>query len=484
MSDLDPTAWLGAGMVVGGVVAWLVLRGRIADAFRHGQAEAEADTAAASERAAAAERALAEAKAEAGARLAELEARAAKLTGENAVHLARAAELAARLEEERKAAAEKLALLEQAQRQLANEFKALSAESLRDNNRSFLDLARATFEKLQESAKGDLDGRAKAIESLVKPLHESLGKVQLATQEIEKTRAGAYAALSEQIKALAAGHERLGAETAKLATALRAPGVGGRWGEIQLKRVVELAGMLEYCDFTVQESLAGEEGRLRPDLIVRLPGGQRLAVDAKAPLQAYLDALDCTDETARLAKLQDHARQIRAHLQALGAKSYWERLERNGGTPEFVVLFLPGEIFFSAALQQDPALIEYGVDQRVIIATPTTLIALLRAVAYGWRQEQLARNAEQIATLGKNLYNRMRILAEHLAKVGEGLEGTVRTYNKAVGALETGVLPAARRFKELGAGTADDIPESPVIEAAPRVIQHDELLKLRRTGDA
>jgi DNA recombination protein RmuC len=312
------------------------------------------------------------------------------------------------------------------------------------------------------------------VELLVKPLHDTLEKVGVAVQDLEKQRLSAYSSLGTQVKQLQEGQEKLSSETARLANALRAPGVGGRWGEMQLKRVVELAGMLEHCDFTTQESFGESDDRVRPDLVVRLPGGKRVVVDAKAPLQSYLSALEATDEPTRALALKDHARHVRTHLQALGAKSYWDRLSQSGGAPEFVVLFLPGEIFFSAAMHQDPSLIEYGVDQKVIIATPTTLIALLRAIAYGWRHEQLTRNAEEIANHGRNLYNRLRIFTEHLSEIGMHLERSVRTYNKAVGALEGGVVPAARRFKDLGAGTAEDISLLEPIEVTPRTPRTEE----------
>jgi DNA recombination protein RmuC len=370
------------------------------------------------------------------------------------------------LGQERRSAAQALAQIEQGEQRLRDAFQALSAEALRENHQSFLALAKGTLGELHQGANHELETRQQAIESLVKPLQESLQQVDAKLHVVEKERREHYGQLTEQLRHVASAHEKLHSETHNLSKALRAPTVRGRWGEIQLKRVVEMAGMLEHCDFSVQETAAADDSRLRPDLVVRLPGGKRVVVDAKAPLEAYLAGIEASEESERRRSLVDHARQVRDHMTRLGSKKYQDQFDP---TPEFVVMFLPGETFFSAALEQEPTLIEFGVDQGVIPASPTTLIALLRAVAYGWKQESLARNAREISELGRELHARVARLSGHFVRLGSGLDRAVQAYNETLGSLESRVLVQARRFHELGASrSGDEIAELKPLDRSVR----------------
>ncbi|HOO57454.1 MAG TPA: DNA recombination protein RmuC [bacterium] len=381
-------------------------------------------------------------------------------------------EFETRLQEERKAANEKIAILDEAREKLSDAFKALSSEALKSNNQSFLELAKSTLEKFQETARGDLEKRQLSISDLIKPVRESLEKFDTRMNDIEKNRVGAYESLTQQVKSLMETQGELRNETGNLVRALRTPSVRGRWGEIQLKRVVELAGMLDHCDFYEQQSVNTEDGRLRPDLIVKLPGNKTIVVDAKTPLESYMDAVNTTDEKIKEKKLDDHARVIRDHVKKLGQKAYWEQFDT---TPDFVVLFLPGENFFSAALQKDPGLIESGVDNGIILSTPTTLITLLKVVAYGWRQESLSQNAREISELGKELYRRICTMGEHWERLGSSLDKSVEHYNKAVSSLERRVLVQARKFKELESGSESELRQLDSIDKTTSKLQAEEL---------
>lgn len=381
-------------------------------------------------------------------------------------------ELEVRLEQEKKAAAEKQALLEKAEVRLTDTFKALSAETLKSTQDQFLSLAKNSLKVQQQEATSEMEKRKVAVEQLVKPISLTLEKVQTQISESEKLREGDKASLKQQMVHIAEANQGLQRETQKLVKALRQPTGRGQWGEMQLRRVVEMAGMQEHCDFETQTTTTTDEGkRLRPDLIVKLPGGQQIVVDSKAPMDAYLDAIEADDDDQRAAAMARHAAQVRTHVQQLGSKNYQAQFDT---TPEFVVLFLPSEAFFSAALSEDSSLIEKGVDQGVILATPTTLIALLRAVSFGWRQEALAQNAREISAVGKELYSRLGAFAGHVQKLGRSLNSAVGDYNKTVGSLETRILTGARKFEELGAAPETaSIPETKGVEALPRDLRAD-----------
>ncbi|HXW34357.1 MAG TPA: DNA recombination protein RmuC [Acidimicrobiales bacterium] len=353
-------------------------------------------------------------------------------------------------------------------RQAAGQFAELSAAALQQNTEQFLALADRRMREAQQAAVADMDQRRVGIEQLFAPLREQLGRYEEGIRSLEKERQSAYAGLSAQVAQLNSTQDRLQQETRNLVTALRSPTTRGRWGELQLRRVVEMAGMLEHCDFEEQVTTQVEEGRLRPDLVVRLPGRKQIVVDAKVPLQAFLDANDAIDEEGRRAHLANHARQLRAHVDALGKKAYWQQFE---SSPEFVVAFVPGDQLLGTALEHDPSLLEHALVSRVLLATPTSLIAVLRTVAHSWQQENLADNAREVQSMARDLYKRMATFGEHLGRVGKGLSGAVDSYNRAVGSLERSVMPQARRFHELGvvSDAEKTMPELEPVDCATRV---------------
>ncbi len=388
-------------------------------------------------------------------------------------------QLQGELARERELAAERQRMLGEAEKRFADSFEALSARALKSNNESFLELARTALAGQQSEGQMGMALQTKEMESLVKPLDETLRKVDEQLRAIEKDRAGAYQSLLDRVKELGETQEALRSEAGRLVSALRTPVQRGLWGEMQLRRVVELAGMVEYCDFDTQVSVASENGQRRPDMMVRLPGNRTMIVDAKVPMAAYLEAMECDDDTERQARLRQHAGQVRAHIQGLSQKAYFHLFAES---PEFVVAFLPGESFLAAALAQDPSLLEYGMEQRVLLSTPTTLISLLKTASHGWRQEKVAQNAREISDLGKEMYERLRVLTGHFQGIRRGLESTMRAYNDAAGSMESRVLVSARRFQELGAAGGETIEAPTRVEVLPREIHFPELRALMATA--
>ncbi len=378
---------------------------------------------------------------------------------------ARNAELTTTLELERRAHEEKIQTLKQAQADLSQTFEALSARALAQNNQEFLRLARENLEKLQQQAGAELEKKEKAIEHLVQPIRTALEKTEQQIRNIEKERKEAYGALTQHLQTMAQTQANLQAQTQNLVQALRRPEVRGQWGELTLKRLAELAGMVEHCDFFEQETVQTEEGRQRPDMIVRLPDSREIVVDVKTPLDAYLSAIEASDDVEREAQLVRHARNVRQRVSELASKAYWSQFPN---APDFVVLFIPGDQFLAAALDQDHELLEEALRQQVILATPTSFVALLRAVAFGWRQEQLAQNAEKIREVGEELYRRLLTFTGHLEKLGRSLDTSVKHYNKAVGSFDSRVLPGAQKFTEMGIEAAKKLEGLGQVETGPR----------------
>ena len=446
-----------AGGVVGILVGWLWARSR-----HVGQTRALENRLAAQEGSAAALQAeLARGREEIGKLQGELRVLAAEKTeAEVRASLARAS-----LDEQQK-------LYEEAKAHLSDAFQALAAEALRSCNEDFLQLAEQRFQMLQQQSTGELDARRTAVEGLVRPLQQALESYQKEARELEEKRLREISSVGQKLGEVAQAQTALQRETANLVNALRAPQVRGRWGEVALRKTVELAGMTKYCDFVEQESVAAPGGgRLRPDMVIRLPAKREIVVDAKVALHAYLEAVEAGTGEQREAALVRHAQQVRQHVKRLASKEYWSQFPQ---APDFVVLFIPGEVFFAAAAERDPDLLQDALANQVIIATPTTFIGLLLTAHYGWRQEQVAENAQQISELGRQLYERLGVFVEHLTQMGKALEKSVEAYNKTVGSWETRVLPSARRFTELDSGAGKLLPSLPPIAQAPRALATQE----------
>ena len=396
-----------------------------------------------------------------------------------AADAARAAELErdlvrsrADLEHERSRAEERLATLTNAEERLSASFRALSADAVRSGMEQLSQMARAQLQTAHAEARGELAKRQQAVEQLVSPIKEQLGRVDAQLLRLDQERRESRGRLEAQLRTLTETGEKLRSETGALVTALRKPNARGQWGQMQLRNVVELAGMVRHCDFIEQTSLGGADANLRPDLVVRMPGGKHVVVDAKAPLQGVLDAYQARDEEERQRHLQDHARLLRKHVKSLADKGYWAGLD---SAPDFVVMFLPGEHLYGAALEVDPSLIEDAMARRVLIATPTTLVAMLRAVGYGWQQERVAESAQAISELGRELHGRLVKLSGLLATVGTRLNGTVRAYNEVVGSYEARVLPSARRFEDHGAAGGRELPELEHVTISARGLHATQL---------
>ena len=377
------------------------------------------------------------------------------------------ARVEAKYEAELKAADEKLKLLEEARDNLKDSFKALSADALSKNNESFIKLAEENLKKYQQSAKDDLEKRQQAISKTVEPVSQTLKTFSERVNKIEERRIESEGGIKKELEKLSEMHLRLDQSTNSLVKALRAPQVRGQWGEMHLRRTVEMAGMINYCDFEEQSSVETDEGqRQRPDMLIRLPNERKVVVDSKVPIAAYLDALETDSPESQSERMQAHARHLRTHIKDLSTKAYWSQFDN---APEVVVLFIPNEAIFSAALEEDPSLIELGVDNKVILATPTTLIALLKAVAYGWQQEAITREAKEIAALGREIYDRLSVVIGHFVKLGKSIDQSVGNYNKAMNSVDSRLMVTARKFESLESASTETLPEINQIEKRPNL---------------
>lgn len=459
------------GLIMGGVGGWFLARSRLQGTYAKEISELQSshviEVSDLKERVGGAEARLEELRQQVVQRDSEI----TRLRNELDLEKQSRVEALTKLDASQKSFEEQRTLIEAMRAEMTDTFNALSSAALKSSSEDFLRLASEHLEKVVIDTKGKLGEHKAAMEGMIKPLSDTLKRYEEQIRIIEESRHKAYGSLEEQLRALASTHENLQRETSNLVSALRKPQVRGRWGEMQLRRVAELSGMSVHCDFTEQLSIETEKGRIRPDMIVHLPMDRELVVDSKVSLEAYLDAVSASAEDEKRAKMERHAQQVRTHMNKLASKEYWSQFKRS---PEFVVLFIPGESFLSSALEIDNTLIEDGMERKVIIATPTTFIALLRAIAYGWRQEQLTKNAQEISELGRQLYERMDTLAQHFASIGSHLEKAIGAYNKAVGSVESRILPSVRRFKELGVTGAEEVPIIEKIDQKPRTLSIGE----------
>jgi DNA recombination protein RmuC len=439
-----------AGVIIGGIIAWFIASGILQRKYAGLEGRAGSAEAIAGER---------------NRQIQQKEEEAERLRNELNLEKQYKVEAFTRLEASQKNLEEQRLLLESMKKEMTDTFNALSAAALKSSSEDFLRLASTHLGTIIETTKGKLGEHQAAMDGMIKPLQDTLKRYEEQIKKMEEDRLKTFGSLEEQLRTLTSTHENLQKETSNLVTALRKPQVRGKWGEMQLKRVAELSGMSMHCDFTEQQSVDTEKGRIRPDMIVHLPMGREIVVDSKVSLEAYLDAIAASTDEERKTKMEKHAQQVRAHMRGLSSKEYWNQLDKS---PEFVVLFIPGESFLSAALDIDTTLIEDGIQKRVIVATPTTFIALLRAIAYGWQQEQVTKNAHQISMLGKELYERISTMVKHFEDLGSAIRKATDAYNKTVGSLETRVLPSVRKFKDLGVTGSGEITELEQLDHTPR----------------
>ncbi|MDA8241792.1 MAG: DNA recombination protein RmuC [Nitrospiraceae bacterium] len=458
---MEPVAYLILGIIVGGIVVYIIVSSRLKEFYSTQIADLQMKQSELDGKGRSAEAVNTELRQQ----IAQKEATIEQLRDELNTERQTRVEALTRLAAAQKSFEEQKALIEAMKNEMTDTFNALSAAALKSSSEDFLRLASESLGKVVSDTKGKLGEHQAAMDGMIKPLSETLKRYEEQIRAMEESRHKAYGSLEEQLRSLASTHENLQRETSNLVSALRKPQVRGRWGEMQLRRVAELSGMSMHCDFTEQQSVDTDKGRIRPDMIVHLPMGREIVVDSKVSLEAYLDAIAAQTDEEKKVKLERHAQQVRAHMVKLASKDYWSQFRQS---PEFVVLFIPGEVFLSPAVEIDNSLIEDGIEKRVIIATPTTLIALLRAIAYGWRQEQMTKNAEQISMLGKELYDRISTMAKYFGELGSAIEKSIASYNRVIGSMESRVLPSIRKFRELGATGAEEIPALEQVDQKPR----------------